>query len=515
MQVAKQQLLASQEYLREHLPFYLNSDFSACNAHKLYPWQRELLLCRKLLRMLTAANQVGKSTTLILLCINMATRQDLWPYWFPKRKPRTFMYLLPESKLATVEFEEKWVKLYLSRGEMKDDPRYGWRAQYGDKGQIEALLFNTGVTVLFRTYSQHPKTLQAVTLDKVFLDEEPPEAHYNELMVRTQSAAAQGLGYVTLGFTATLGQEYLYKCMEMQGTAHETFVGAWKKQISAYDCLYYCDGSPSEIWSIPYIEQQKKKYVSQKEIDRRIMGRFVKDTGLIFQEFELQKNTEPHGTIVVDSWRSYIGIDYGSGGEYGHSSSIVHLKVDPTYSKARVVAVWSSKKKRMTQSDLLLKYKELAAGMGPHLAFADWGAVDLFTLAAREGVRLEKAEKSHEIGINLLNTLFQQEQLKIWTGGVGDAAFLIQELQTVSEDKPKRKRVDDCSDALRYAISLCPMRLTALKLAEKKEAEDLSKLHPRMLFHRGLLHKDDPMRDNDDDLGDDLREAIDDFEELI
>jgi hypothetical protein len=208
-------------------------------------------------------------------------------------------------------------------------------------------------------------------------------------------------------------------------------------------------------------------------------------------------------------------VDYGAGGDYGHSSAIVQVKVDPTYSKARVVKVWTSQKKRMTQSDLLMIFKDFVTGIGHYQAFADWGAVDLFTLAAREGVVLHKAEKSHEIGIPLLNTLFKEGQLIIETTSASMSQFLVAELQSISEDKNKRHRIDDIADALRYAISLCPMRLTALKLAEAKKREDISKLNPREAFYRGLDRKGDPLSEPDEDFGYDLTDAIDEFEELL
>jgi hypothetical protein len=516
----EQALRIKQEFLREHLPFYLNADFSACYAHKLYPWQRDFLLSRNRLNFLTAGNQLGKSAVSILRCINQSTRQDLWPFWFAKRRPTAFCYLYPEAKNLTVEFAEKWTKVYLAKGKLKSDPYWGWIDEYNEKKQIDRIVFASGVTVYFRTYSMQPKYLQAHTFDAVFFDEEPPQAHFDEMQVRTQMTAALGAGYTTAVFTATLGQKYLFDCMEMQGKSSETFVGAWKRQISAYDCLKYCDGSPSEIWTLDYIEKElKPRYRSKLEMEKRLMGRFVRTEGLTFEEFDSVENTEPYGELDLSGWRSFVGIDFGTGGEFGHSSAIVHVKIDPTYSKARVVLVWSSKKRRMTQSDLLLKYKAIAAEMGPHICYADWHATDFFTLAARENVRIAKAEKDHAIGENLLNTLFKERQLKILTGGPGDAASLIYELQSLVRDKSKTHAIDDCADALRYAISQVPMRLTALKLIEKKKQEDLSKMNPRLAFYKGLTMRDDPMQQKDPedeyDYEKELDDAIELFERLI
>jgi len=518
-----QQLKAAHEYMRENLPFYISADWNSCYAHPFYDWQKQFLLVgtetidRKLLAFLTAANQIGKSSIQIIKCINMAVRQDLWHLWFPNKRPTTFIYCYPESKLATVEFEEKWVKEYLPRGEMKNDPRYGWTATFGDKGQIDSITFFSGVTVYFRFYSQAPKSLQGATVDAIFLDEETPEAHYDELMVRTQARQAIGSGHVSMVFTATLGQDYLYKCMECQGTPVETFKNAWKRQISVFDCLFYADGTPSRVWTENYIRNElMPKYRNAREIQRRIYGRFVKSSGLIFEEFDIVRGVEQQGVTDMTGWRSFVGIDFGAGGEYGHSSAIVHVKVDPGYENARIASVWWSQKRRMTQGDLLLRYKMMRSTFGPHWAFGDWGATDLFTLAAREGIPLHKAEKSHEIGINLLNSLFKDEQMKVITGTSPDVAQLVQELKSVSEETPKRHRIDDCADALRYAISLVPFRLKSLKAGQKAvEAKVMEEINPRMAFYRGLDRKDDPMSKFEHELGQELQEVIESFEELI
>lgn len=513
-QQAEQQRLDAQEYFEENLPFYIRKDFKSCYAHKLYQWQTDFLINKKLLALLTAANQIGKSSIQIIKCLNQGYRTDLWPYWFPKRKPTTFIYMYPESKLATMEFEEKWVKQYLPRGPMINDPRYGWKANY-DKGNIESITLATGVTIYFRFYSQAPKSIQAATADAVFFDEEPPEAHYDEIMVRTQARQAQGSGFISIVFTATLGQQYLYDAMERQGTPDEKFVNAWKRQISVYDCLFYADGTPSEIWSKNYIEKELiPKYRDPREIQRRIFGRFVKSSGLVFYEFQIDRNTEDYGATNIEDWSLYLGMDFGCGGEHGHSSAISVIAVDPTMSEARQITSWHSEKKRMTQGDLLEEFKKMISDGKMYFSSADWMATDLFELANREGLTINKAEKSHEIGINMLNTLFKAERFKIWTGdGSGHNYQAVREFSSVSEETNKRHRIDDSCDASRYAIAATPMRLTGIEAANKMTKQE-EKLHPRMAFYRGVDRKDDPMM-FDDEFQSEIDDTIRAFEDIL
>lgn len=508
------QLKAAQEFMRAALPFYIEADWNGCYAHKFYAWQKDFLLSRKLLNFITAANQVGKSTINLIRCLNQAMRPELWPFYFPNRRPTTFVYCYPESRQGTVEFKEKWVKEYLPKNGMENDARWGWDAHYSDKGYIDSVVFRTGVTVYFRFYSQAPSALQGATVDAVFLDEETPQAHYDELMVRTQARQAIGSGYVTMVFTATIGQEYLFLAMERQGQPEELFKDAFKRQISAFDCMFHADGSPSKIWTRHFIEQELiPKYRNEREILRRVQGRFVKDTALLFAEFQRFQNTEKAGETDVTGWRTFVGIDYGAGGDCGHSSAIVVVKVNRDYSEGRVVQVWHSRKQRMTQSDLLVRYKLMCPEIGQHTCFADWAAVDLFTLAARQNVAMHKAEKSHDIGIPLLNSLFGDRQLKICLG-TADAEQLCAELTSLSEDQPKRKRTDDTADALRYAVSLIPWRLKRLTTAVTAQEIKTSEMNPRMAFYKGRDREKE--KDHVDyDFEQLLSEAIELFEETI
>jgi hypothetical protein len=403
----------------------------------------------------------------------------------------------------------------MPRPALQNDQRYGWKANFDNKKSIESVKFASGVTIYFRNYSQSPTALQGISADAVFLDEECPEAHFDELLVRAQARQVEGSGYVSMCFTATLGQLYLYKCMELQGTDQETFIGAWKRQISAFDCLRYADGTPSGLWTKKFIEQELiPKYRTNAEVQRRIYGRFIKTGGLLFEDFDMERNTESYGDTDTAGWSTYCGIDFGAGGEYGHCSAIILAKVDPSYTKARIVKSWSSKKVRMTQADLLVQYQMISSDHENVITYADWSATDFFEFASRESVAINKAEKRHEIGVNLLNTCFRDGQLKIWMGDeAGDNHLLIQELRSISEDTPKNKRIDDMTDALRYCLSLCPLRVTSYLEApvKKKQVE----INARLAFYRGLDREDDPLLQENDDLMEDFNDAWKTYEDIL
>ena len=246
----------------------------------------------------------------------------------------------------------------------------------------------------------------------------------------------------------------------------------------------------------------------------------IKDSGLLYAEFNGSLNTEDFDKSKIQGFQVYCGIDFGSGGAAGHPSSIVYVAVDEDYFRAYCFHVWKSEKSgegfvRMTQSDLLKKYEQLNKELkvSPH-TYYDWSATDLGEIAIREGIGILPANKNHEHGVGVLNSLFRSQQLMLFTGfGSGHASELIQELELVNQETPKKHRKDDCCDALRYALSNCPMRITR-KVSDvknrKKEAEIKCK---RMRFYKGLEQDPQASKDWSEDIDEMLDEASQLFED--
>lgn len=430
-----------------------------------------------------------------------------------------FLYLYPDGRTGTTEFHEKWEKVYLPKGEMKKHPVWGWKVEFDRSTKhVEAIRFNSGVTILWRYYTQKPSSMQAISIDFVGGDEEIPLGHWDELMVRTSAKAGLGSGLVATVFTATLGQPFLFDTMERQGHDDEKFPEAFKRQVSLYDCLYYVDGTPSQVFTKKRIEEDIiPMYSTENEIKRRVYGRFVKDSGLLYGDFSGTLNVEPYDKSMIEGWQVYAGIDYGSGGASGHPSSIAFVAVDAIFFTARVMFVWKSEKApngyiRTTQADLLKKFEELKKTLNvePHSYF-DWHAVDLGILALRDGISMLPANKNYDHGVGLLNSLFKSQQLKVFTGeGSGDTSHLVQELETVNSETPKKNRKDDCADALRYALSSCPMLITK-HVAGKKPVSGKEVTCKRMRFYQGL----DLGPEQEKPWGEDMDEMLDEAVELF
>ena len=89
-----------------------------------------------------------------------------------------------------------------------------------------------------------------------------------------------------------MGQEFWRKVIEPKPGEREIFPEAWKKQVSIFDCQYYDDGTPSQ-WTTERIHRTISMCRSDAEVQRRVYGKFVKDSGLKYQQFDRSRNVVP------------------------------------------------------------------------------------------------------------------------------------------------------------------------------------------------------------------------------
>lgn len=466
-------------------------------GQKFYPWARrvwestnpEILVC--------SANQVGKSSIAIRKNIRLATEPNLWKkFWpglSPGTKPNLFWYFYPSMPVANTEFETKWEPLFLPRGEFKDHPQFGWKADY-EKGLISRIRFNTGVQIQFKAYSQKVVDLQTATVYSATVDEELPIHFLPELKARLNSSD----GLFLMVFTATLGQIYWQMAMEPSTRSEEKFPNALKIQVSLYDSKFFDDGTPSH-WTDKKIQRAISNCPTEAEIQRRVYGRFVKASGLVYEAFSISKNMEDAAQIPKD-WIIFSGVDPGSGGQSGHPASIIFVAASPDFKQGRVFRGWRGDGIPTASSDILDTYRELKKGLVIASAAYDFASADFFTVASRMGEPFIPANKKRDAGIGLLNTLFKMEMLKIFRDDP-ELEKLVQELCSIGVDDNKRKTTDDLSDALRYAVMQIPWNLEAvsdtISLEKALEAESIipqpkSAAEERRDWHLG---KDQPVAD--------------------
>lgn len=464
-------LLERREYLKRNLPHIY--------GHKLYTWQREYLDTMNKIALIVACNQGGKSSIQIMRCIYFATDRKLWKKLW-NRDPRVFWYMYPNHNTAYEEWKDKW-SIYMPKGELKHDPYWGWvedivKTNKGPK--IDAVHFNSGVTVYFKNYTQDPKNLQAATLDAVFGDEEMPLGHFNEVINRLAATD----GYYSNVFTATLGQMYLLQAFHERyvGTKKERFKDAFKREISRYDCLLYEDGSPSTVWTKEKIDKQAAALTSESERAKRIHGKFILEkSDLLFSGFSETESTCEFHSLPMD-WNVYAGIDYGSGGE-AHPPAIAFVGVDPQFQHALIFRVWKGDDgQKYTAGTIVDKYVELSQGLNIVGAYYDYACADIGTIAEGRRIPMYRANKARD-GIELVNSAFKTGQLKVMlpsSNGITDMDKLVAELTTL---KPGEKKHDDLCDALRYAFIQIPLIYSETEFGGKKKIIDKPEIysHPR------------------------------------
>ena len=201
LKLAKLKALEEEEARKKLLPHIY--------GYKWYSWAWDFVQSRNKVTLLTAANQISKSSTqirkLILWCTEKEKWEELWPTerWDLKEGP-VFWYLMPDANLMTTEFNDKWIPEFLPRGVMKDDPVFGWNVEYDQRKKVNCIRFNTGAKVYFKTYMQDVHSLQGSTVHAIFCDEELPYTLYSELYFRLNSTN----GYFHMVFTATRSQEF-------------------------------------------------------------------------------------------------------------------------------------------------------------------------------------------------------------------------------------------------------------------------------------------------------------------
>jgi hypothetical protein len=414
-----------------------------------YKWAREFCESKNRMKILTAGNQLSKSSTQIRHVIDLATDKSKWKEYFPGRAPKTFWYIYPDENKINEEFDTKWME-FLPRGIEKDSAQYGWEKAKAKNGKVQ-IEFRSGVTILFKTWRSD---LQSGTLDLVACDEEIPADIYPEINMRVSRYD----GMFMMVFTATLNQQFWYQAIERRGHKDERFPQADKWQVSAeYHCKYYEDGSPSP-WTDEKIIQVKNSCGSQTEIDRRVHGRFVTEEGVKYSSFSKERNVKIKREVPAD-WLFYSGVDGGSGGA-NHPGAISVIAVNPNFEQARLVIFWKGNESEVTTSgDILKKYGDLTKNIVMTGEYYDQSAKDFGTLAERHGYSFQIANKNREEDI--LNTLFKNQMLDLEEGGMVEE--LIMELLTLKENTHKTKAKDDGIDSLRYATSSVPWNITSIK----------------------------------------------------
>jgi hypothetical protein len=210
------------------------------------------------------------------------------------------------------------------------------------------------------------------------------------------------------------------------------------------------------LYTVDDIKARIAKLGTKAEVDKRVFGKYVTPDGVVYSAFNREVNIV-EAKPVPKGWKFYAGVDIGGGGS-SHPSAISIVAVDPECKQGRCVRLWRGDGAVTTSEDVLKKYLGMTVDLDITTAYYDWSNKDFHTIATRAGYSFAKAEKGHDIGINLLNSLFKNRMLAIEDSK--EAQELAQELETLSAEdikgQNKRWAKDDLIDGLRYCVTGIP-----------------------------------------------------------
>lgn len=445
------------------------------------------------------------SSTQIRTAIDWATNPEKWEDLWGK-KPTQFWYLYPTKTQINQEWLTKWFQ-FMPANEFKEDPVYGWSLEKV-RGDVVAIHFHSGVHIYFKSYAQDTASLQTGTCDAVFLDEELPMDHYDELKMRISASN----GYFRMVFTATLGQDFWRRALEPGDQEIEECVGALKMTISLYDAMFYEDGTPS-IWTNEAIARVRSNCSTEQEVLKRVYGKFIVIGGRVVEAFDIKRHVKEHHAIPP-SWHWYAAVDPGSGGENGHPAGIVFVAVRPDFRAARVPLCWRGDKIQTTAGDVFKKYVEMKkeAKILVTQAAYDWACKDFEVIATRNHESFTKAEKSHEIGEQTVNTLFKYDVMYLYENP--EVMKLAGELATLKKETAKKNRKDNLYDPLRYACNLIPFDWSFITNI-KSEYEEAPLERPRSDLEQQIIDRRAEFSDIDREeqlkIEDEIAEANEDY----
>lgn len=449
----------------------LKHDLPHKHSFNYYQWQLDHINEVNRYCFTKAGNQLGKSICNGVKWLTLATEPTLWEKFFTKRTPRQFWILMPTRDIINTEWTEKWLPEFMPKGAYKDHPQYGWEEEIKNKN-LWAIHFKTGITCYTHTYEQDVHHLQAGTIDAHFVDEELPYDLYGELNMRLQAVDGQW----NMVYTPTRGEPQWMR-LWYKGRK-ETFKDSFKQEISLFDCMKYADGTRSH-WSEEQVNRVLNSLGTDAEIQLRVHGKNSKPEGLKLAAFDPERNVNIK-TKVPASWLWYSGIDIGTGGPKNHPASISFIAVRPDYRMGRLVRCWRGGPEKVTShTDIADKWFEMKEELGIvgelEGNYYDWQAKDFEITATAAGIPLMKAEKSHEVGYPLLNTLFKNQMLDV--DDTEENQDFVEEALSLKSRTSKTVAKDDAIDSCRYGTSRIPWDLSHISGKEviqlKKQLSDL------------------------------------------
>lgn len=302
-------------------------------------------------------------------------------------------------------------------------------------------------------------------------DEELPHVYWSETSARRDGLNIDG--YFNMAFTATLSQRFWYEAMECIGLPEERFRDAKKIQVSLYDCQQYMDGTKTG-WTNERIQKRIDSCQSEKEVLRRVMGRFVNEELSIISGFSEEQNYK-HGEFIVPStWSRIISFYVSSVG-----TGICVLAVSAEFDK---VVVAECHKLDLTSYEALEKLHALRGKKSAEL-YINAEPLDFIEMSQNSGIFFQTVKNPKNGLKDKINSYFKTGVLEIAKSK--NSHELIMQIRTIKESDVKSYEGYEVYGAMAIGLSKLAVSLqNSIEGVKKKVPPKI--LNEREAFYRGL-----------------------------
>lgn len=270
-----------------------NKIFSYNTGEKVHKKQVEFHKCKKRNRWVFGGNRSGKTECGAAEVVYMA--RGIHPY--RKNREQTSGWVVSLSSQVQRDVAQEKVLNYLNPKWIKDIVMLSGSKQNARGGCIDYILvenvFGKISKIGFKNCDQGREKFQGSSLDYVWFDEEPPKEIYDECKMRVLDKKGDIFGTMT----------------PLKGL---TFV---------YNEIFLNEKNDPEVWcefmewaDNPFLDRLEieafTKNMSEEELESRRFGKFRKDVGLVYPEFDESVHViEPFS--VPHEWYDTISIDPG------------------------------------------------------------------------------------------------------------------------------------------------------------------------------------------------------------
>lgn len=423
-------------------------------------------------RAFLGGNQSGKTTAGVVDClINAQDESSLPEYLKPYKKfhPPFRCRIGGQGREEIEDFIFEKIRDWVTPSQLVGD---SWETAY-DSAKTHTLHFKNGSYFQFKTYIQETRQWGGSTLDRVYLDEEPPADKLIESRIRV---ATRG-GDILFAMTPVEGITHMFD--EFEASIEKADSGdGWAVADELGLVLVDMDDNP---WLSESAQRKALRGLSKEEKDARKSGRFMALHGRIYADFttehiipEPPPDPETGAPKIPENVNVVVGIDPGIAKEAGTGVVWAYLTADDQMVVFHEFLWPDSTIKRICDEihrvnahfrvkpmyyviDPSARNRVSQTGRSDQMVYADHGVVAI----------AGQANPDH--GINMIRERLQDASLKLWDTCEGlKREFRMYRWKnpprTGEDGKPRPfKKNDHRLDALRYVISARPYLPSAVK----------------------------------------------------